>query len=372
MRKLVTIRQISDIQDIEDADRIKVATVDGWKTIVKKDEFIVGDYCVYFEIDSLIPDDHETFSFLKTKKSFEGKKWKFLKTIRLRGQISQGLILPIATLPEVQKIVGEAPEDFLEYDFSEALGIVKYEPPSELKIISDSKGSYPSYIRKTGEERIQNVFSKYKALYGDVEFVPTLKMDGSSITVCYVNEPAYFIGNSEDNEGLTEQVWVGSHNHVLKAPLEIDGVEIVRPSGFYHAVDSINLRDRLADWCRANDTQIAIQGELMGPKIQGNFEKFNDFTMRAFYIYFIKEARRATPSEFVRICNEIGVKMVAHYEPIKVFEVFSNVGEILAFAEGESEFNSMREGLVFKADIMRNGEPVSFKAISNSFLLGKK
>jgi len=371
MRKLATIRQIIDIQDIEGADRIKLATVDGWKTIIKKDEMEIGDYGVYFEIDSLIPDRNDVFAFLKTTKKFEGRVWKFLKTIRLRGQISQGLLLPLSVLPKVKEIVGDNPQDFLDYDFSESLGIVKYEPPSELVVSSDSKGTYPSYVRKTGEERIQNVFAKYKERYADVEFVPTLKMDGSSITVCYVNNPTYFVGHSEDNEGLTEQVWVGSHNHVLKAPLEIDGVEIVRPSGFYSAVDSVNLGERLADWCRENNTQIAIQGELLGPKIQGNFEKFNQFTMRAFYVYFIEEARRATPTEFIRICNEIGIETVKHYEPIKVFQVFSTVDEVLDFAEGKSEFNPIREGLVFKADVMRNGEPVSFKAISNSFLLRK-
>lgn len=372
MRKLVTIRQINDIQDIEGADRIKVATVDGWKTIVQKDTFKIGDYCVYFEIDSLIPETNETFGFLQTTKKFEGKTWKYLKTIRLRGQISQGLVLAISNLPEVEYIVKERPQDFLDYDFSEVLGIIKYEPPSELAVSGDSKGTFPSYIRKTGEERIQNVFEKMKRNYGDVEFIPTLKMDGSSLTVCYVNNPTYFVGNSEDNKDLTEQVWVGSHNHVLKAPLEVDGEEIVRKNGFYDAVDSINLRERLAEWCRANNTQIAIQGELLGPKIQGNFEKFNQFTMRAFYIYFVEEARRATPEEFIRICSEIGVETVKHYAPIKVFEVFSSVDEILDFAEGESEFNKNREGLVFKANVMRNGEPISFKAISNSFLLGKK
>lgn len=372
MRKLATIRKISDIQPIEGADRIQLAIVDGWKTIVQNGKFNIGDFCVYFEIDSLIPETNEVFSFLQTTKKFEGKTWKYLKTIRLRGQISQGLILPIDELQEVKEIVGENPQDFLDYDFSEALGVVKYEPPSDLAVSGQAKGSFPSYIRKTGENRIQNVFEKLKENYADIEFVPTLKMDGSSLTVCYVNDPVFFVGRSEDTEGLTEQVWVGSHNNVLKEPQIVDGEEIVRKNGFFEAVDSINLREKLANWCRENDTQIAIQGELLGPKIQGNFEQFNDFTFRAFYVYFVKEARRATPDEFRKICNEIGVTMVKEYEPIKVFQVFKNVDEILDFAEGESEYNNIREGLVFKSNVLVNGEPLTFKAISNSFLLRKK
>lgn len=373
-RKLVTIRKIKDIQDIEGADRIKLAIVDGWKTIVKNGEFNIGDYGVYFEIDSLIPMEDSRFEFLNSTKTMFGVKSRYIKTIRLRGQISQGLVLPIHLLKEIQEVVGDNPEDFLDQDFAEVLGVQKYEEPDDAPIGSEKRGSFPFYIQKTGENRIQNVFDLMKENYKDVVFIPTLKMDGSSMTVAYVNNPAYFTGkvDKDYDETTTEQTWVASHRLVLREPQADPETGEVRKNAFYEAYYRSGLDTKLKEWCIENNTQIAVQGELLGPKIQKNFEGFNEYTFRAFYVYLIDEGRRATPSEFLKICEELDIETVKHYEPIKVFEVFSTVEEILEFAEGASEKNPKREGLVFKADVLHNGQPLSFKAISNTYLLGKK
>ena len=376
MRKLVTIRKIINLVPIENADRIEVAIVDGWHTVVKKGAFKVGDYCIYFEIDSLLPFNDENFQFINNTKKFNGETWRYVKTIKLRKQISQGLALPLNELVKVNEVIGNSPENFLEFDFAEILGVIKYEEQDDINFQGDSKGVFPYYIKKTGEVRIQNVFNRMKENYKDVEFIPTLKMDGSSLTVAYVNNPVYFIGRDEENEGMTEQVWVGSHNRVIKDPLSIsineDNEEVVRKNEFHDAVDKINLKEKLRNWCKVNSKQIAIQAELLGPKIQGNFEKFNTFTMKAFYIYFIDEQRRATPDEFLSICKELDIDTVIHYKPMKVFEIFDTVEDLLLFAEGESINNKVREGLVFKSNLIVDGEPLSFKVISNSFLLGKK
>lgn len=374
-RQLVTIRKIKDIQDIEGADRIKLAIVDGWKTIVKNGEFNIGDYGVYFEIDSLIPLEDERFEFINTTKTMNGVKARYLKTIRLRGQISQGLVLPIAALKEIAEIVGDNPEEYLERDFSETLGVVKYEEPDDAPVGSQKSGSFPFYVEKTGENRIQNVFDRYAENYKDVEFYPTLKMDGSSMTIAYVNNPAYFTGKvgidytAED----TEQLWVASHRLVLRKPRPDPETGDVRKNAFYEAYHATGLEKTLPKWCKEKGVQIAIQGELLGPKIQKNFEKFNKNTFRAFYVYFIDEGRRATPTEFKAICEELGLKTVKVYPPIKIFQVCKTVEEILEMAEGDSENNPHREGLVFKSDqLNRHGQPISFKAISNTYLLGKK
>lgn len=373
-RKLVTIRKIKDIQNIEGADRIKLAIVDGWKTIVKNGEFQIGDFGVYFEIDSLIPMEDERFDFIQSSKSMFGVKARYLKTIRLRGQISQGLVLPIHYLKEIQEIVGDHPENFLDFDFAEHLGVLKYEEPDDMPVGSEKRGSFPFYIEKTGENRIQNVFDKMKDVYKDVEFIPTLKMDGSSMTIAYVNNPAYFTGKEgkDFDNTTTDQTWVASHRLVLREPTEDPETGEVRKNAFYEAYYRTGLDTKLKEWCLANNTQIAVQGELLGPKIQSNFEGFNEFTFRAFYVYLIDQGRRATPTEFLKICKELDIQTVKHYEPIKVFQVFSTVEEILDFAEGASERNPKREGLVFKADVLYNGQPLSFKAISNTYLLGKK
>ena len=96
-RKLVTVRTIDAIDAIEGADQIVAATVDGWQVVVKKGEFEVGQKCVFFEIDSFVPANRKEFAFLAargTKLDDEGKERCRLRTIKLRGVISQGLALP--------------------------------------------------------------------------------------------------------------------------------------------------------------------------------------------------------------------------------------------------------------------------------------
>ena len=110
MRKLASIKTISDIQPIEGRDRIELAIVDGWQIIVKKDEYKIGNKTVFVEIDSVLPDKHE-FEFLKSKK-FR------IKTLKMAGVISQGICFPLSVLPEG---IYE-----LEQDVTELMGITKY------------------------------------------------------------------------------------------------------------------------------------------------------------------------------------------------------------------------------------------------------
>ena len=148
MRKLVTIQEIEDIQPIEGADSIEKAKIKEWWVVVKKGEFIVGDYCIYFEIDSFLPIKPE-YEFLlrgsSPKKMLvdgQEKEGIRLKTIRLKGQISQGLALPIATIANnLPKEVGT--------DISEILGVIKYEPPIPANLAGVVKGNFPSFIPKT-------------------------------------------------------------------------------------------------------------------------------------------------------------------------------------------------------------------------------
>ena len=92
MRKLASVRMVSDLRPIQGADRIEVARVDGWECVVKKGEFSIGEQIVYIEIDSILPERPE-FEFLRDRK-FR------VRTIKLRGQVSQGLVLPLSVLPD--------------------------------------------------------------------------------------------------------------------------------------------------------------------------------------------------------------------------------------------------------------------------------
>ncbi len=139
-RKLASVVKIVDIQPIPGADAIVVVTVKGWKVVVKVNEYKVGDLAVYYEIDSFLPIRPQ-FEFLR-KSSYKrmGSSEGFrLKTIRLRGQISQGLLTPI---PEGISNPKEGD------DLTEALDIVKYEPPIPAQLAGKIKGTFPSFIPK--------------------------------------------------------------------------------------------------------------------------------------------------------------------------------------------------------------------------------
>ncbi len=191
-RKLATIRKIKDIVPIEGADAIELALVDGWQVVVAKNVgHKVGDKVVYCEIDSFLPIKEE-FEFLR-KSSYKkmGDQEGFrLKTIKLRGQISQGLILPYSVIPVAQfASAHDLPEGM---DVSEMLGIVKYDPPVSAQLAGKVKGNFPSFLRKTDEERIQNLVKEYAAwaLSSKHQFYATEKLDGSSFT-CYLKDGVF-------------------------------------------------------------------------------------------------------------------------------------------------------------------------------------
>jgi len=162
-RKLATIEKILDIQPIKNADKIEVATVRGWKVVVKKNEFKVGDWCIYIEIDSVLPPKPE-FEFLANSKYR-------IKTRKMRNQISQGIVFPLSILPHKMPFLSEGT------DVTDILQITKYEPPIPAQLSGISKGSFPSHSVKTDEERIQNLVENYEELKKET-YIETEKLDG--------------------------------------------------------------------------------------------------------------------------------------------------------------------------------------------------
>lgn len=152
MRKLASIQIIKDLQAIENSDNLLVATILGWKVVVnKKENFKIGDKVVYFEIDSFLPI-REEFEFLR-KSSYKndvilGDGFR-LKSVRLRGQLSQGLILPLAVFFSPEEIANFNIDD----DLTERLGVKKWEQPESALVGGDSKGRRPSFIKRTEETR---------------------------------------------------------------------------------------------------------------------------------------------------------------------------------------------------------------------------
>ncbi len=337
-RKLASIRQISEIRPIEGADAIELAIVDGWNVVVAKNvNHKVDDYVVYCEIDSFLPIKPE-FEFLR-KSSYKkmGDQEGFrLKTIKLRGQISQGLILP---LDEVIPFPNNL--DYMEVgkDVTELLGIVKYEPPIPAELAGKVKGLFPSFIRKTDEERVQNLVSEYEnwKVQSQHQFYVTEKLDGSSATFYY-------------KDGV---FGVCSRNLEL---LETEG------NTFWKVAGELNIEEKLIGLGR----NISLQGELIGEGIQGNPYKIKGQTVKFFTGYDIDKQSRISFVDLIAIL----LLMKLEYVPVLNKEYFilpDKVEEMLKYAEGKSELNpnTEREGVVVRS---MDGT-ISFKAISNKFLL---
>jgi RNA ligase (TIGR02306 family) len=338
-RKLATIKKITDINPIEGADKIELVTVGGWKVVVAKDVgHKVGDLVVYCEIDSFLPI-REEFEFLRKssyKKMSDGTEGFRLKTIRLRGQISQGLILPIVVLNPPDTNIYITPFEGL--DVSEMLEIVKYEPPIPAELAGKVKGLFPSFIRKTDEERIQNLTSEYEE-FKKQKFYVTEKLDGSSATFYY-------------KDGV---FGVCSRNLEL---LETEG------NTFWKVARELNLENKMKDF----GVNISVQGELIGEGIQGNPYKIKGQTVRFFNLFDIDLQEYHSFNMTKKSLEVMGLEMVPVVD--EFFTLPDTVDEILKYAEDKSKLNPDfdREGIVIRT----LDRKVSFKVISNQFLLNEK
>ena len=327
-RQLASIVQIANIQPIPNADAIEVASVKGWKVVIKKGELKIGDKAVYFEIDSFLPIKPQ-FEFLRKssyRKLSDGAEGFRLKTIKLRGQLSQGLLVPLATFNLDDLEIGT--------DVTEQLGVVKYEPPVPAQLAGEIKGLFPSFIPKTDEIRVQNLDIDVR---GERVYI-TEKLDGSSFT-------AYF----KDGE-----FGICSRNYELK---ETDS------NAFWNAARLLNLREKLTN----HGKNIAIQGELIGPGIQGNPYMLKYPTIQFFTGYNIDEKRRMYFDEIEWLFFRLDLTMVPVVDTQYFIPVENTVDKLLELAIGKSHLNeeTEREGIVIRG----YDKDFSFKSISNVYLL---
>lgn len=352
-RKLATIREVKDILPIENADKIEVAIIDGWECVVKKDDnFKVGDLVIYIEIDSILPEKPE-FEFLRPRR-FR------IRTIKLRKQISQGLVLPISYLANQKYKLGD--------DVTEELGIMKYDPEliieREIKLpkpknklqrflmkyewyrrwrkrrMRNTQRFFPGWIVKTDETRIQNL-SKLFEEHRDrkTKFIVTEKIDGQSFTA-YVDD--------KNTTGIcSRNLWVSKTGDSNYAQM-------------YEKYKLENVLPKLKKELGAKT--VVIQAEIAGPGIQGNKYKLKE--MEIFVFNCIINNKKLTPNDIEEKLLGYGLRYVPLLET--GYTLPETIKEVVEKSKGKSVlYDRKREGLVIRSEDYQT----SFKVINPEFLL---
>ena len=343
MRKLASIQRIWKIEPIEGADRIELAHILGWQCVVNKGQFREMDLAVYFEVDSFLPIAPE-FEFLRAssyrKTDIMGEGF-CLRTMKFRGQISQGLLLPVCTFPAISENAE------LGTDVTEILGVKKWEIEERITTGGTMIGTLPYDIPHTDETRVQAEPDLIQAFAG-LEYYISTKMDGSS----------HSVGIDENGFHVT------GHNYEYKD----DG-----NSPFYELVKSMDLQAKMEAFAAANNlSTFTIQGELCAPGIQKNRLKL---TKPAWYVFTIQEnGKRVGLTRMLEVCEKLQLESVPIEEigtdlPVK----YPTVEALLERADGNYPKGGKKEGIV-----IRPTEPVycelvsgalSMKVVSNKYLL---
>lgn len=361
MRKLASIVEIASCDPIPETDRLSVATMagKGWRVVTGRDEFKPGDLAVYFEIDSYLPPDDARYDFLHGRclKRFVSKGGGVLregvriKTAKLRGVISQGLLMPIAKFPEAAGMSTGA-------DLTALLKVDHYDEVKEMlqpaignPLNSEAMGDFPGLIPKSDEERLQGLAEYFETMKGR-RFEVTAKDDGSSATIFF----------SPTIDG-SDPFGVCSRNLRLKRP---DGGGKV--SAFWQVEAKYGLEEKLRSIYEKDGRELALQGELVGPGINADRDRYPDFEFHVFRIWDLGAQAFLPPAERVALCAGHGIPHVQVIEPdFPFFDRITTMDEALKFAEGRTLRGNEREGIVMKAS---DGiDDTHFKVVSNRYLL---
>lgn len=362
-RKLVSVQKIKAIKPIEGADKIEIAQVLNWDCVVRKGEYQVGDEVIYFEIDSLLPDI-PMLEFLKGS-SWSQKLNKYkISTHKFRGQISQGLVIPIKDLEELDRQIHNREECIpIAYvegtDLTEILGVEKYEPPVSNGALGELI-NHEWYVPKTDEERIQvcanDVLPEYINSERD-DWYASIKLDGCSCTA-----------------GLFEDMFlIGGRNQWYKGP-----------NMYTITVEKYISEEKLKAHLKETGEYLVFQGELCGPGIQSNKLGLSEKDWFIFNAWIsttgkMDSYRKCNVIEMLCLCKKFDLPHVPiiNYENKFDFKATTDIDQtvdnLLNYADqfkyrqwfSDASPSQIAEGVVFRMDDMTN----SFKVISNKFLL---
>ena len=348
MRHLASVQYVHDVTSIEGADRIELAHILGWQCVVPKGQFHVGDLGVYFEIDSYLPIEDSRYEFLKDmcykNSSILGEGYK-IKTQKMRGELSQGLLLPTTDFPEIKNPVQGL-------DVTELLHVRKWIVEETATSGGTIIGDLPDSVPKTDETRVQCVPELIKELGKQTYYIST-KMDGSS----------HSISISED-----DKFHVTGHNYEYKD----DGV-----SAFYELVKERGFEEKLRRYKEINGLKsITVQGEFCAPGIQQNRMKL---IKPEWFVFTVNEdMKRKGLTELTNVAKAIGATMVPIEEIGEHFdEQYPTIEAVLARSD-ESMYKVGKQTTKAEGIVIRPTEPVysktlngplSMKAVSNKYLL---
>jgi len=349
MRKLASIQTVNAVEPIPGADAIERIRVLGWWIVSKRGEFRPGDKLVYCEIDSLLPERPE-FEFLRAS-SFKQPQLDpegnpilpagfRIKTVKLRGQVSQGICFSLATLPP------DAPTEE-GADVTAFLGILKWEPPIPVGMGGRVKGAFPAFLPKTDETRVQVLPGVLERHRGKTFYV-TEKLDGTSFTA-FVRQGEF--GLCSRNQWIDET----DESNVL--------VRIAR---------GLKLEEKLRATSEKLGCDISIQAEVIGPGIQKNKYALKAPTLRIFNVLDVGSYRLIDHASMLAAVAEMGLETVPQ---LGMLELNHTVDELVAFSEGKSVLHSgvHREGVILRPLVEEHdhqvGGRLSFKVINPKFLL---
>lgn len=343
-RKLAHIEVISEIMEHGNAETLEIAKVLGWACVVLKGQFKAGQTVVFIEPDAILPEGRPEWEFMR-ERGFR------IKTIRLRGVVSQGLVFPEEILDNPPtygpRLIGD--------DVTEVLGIKKYEVYVPAQLAGVVKGNFPEFLHKTDEMRIQAVPG---VLYRhqNKKFYVTEKLDGSSMTVYLRHDP----------ETGSPTFGVCSRNLELK---ESEG------NSYWKVARDLDLEGKMISRTIMSDYPLlnfSLQGELIGPGVQKNKYGLDKLQFRVFNIFNIDTGKYLPYTQFVDIAEKMGLQTV----PVLLTDYIlsETVEEMVEFSKGKSVLSKTahREGVIFRPLVEEYDEDLgrlSFKVINPDFLL---
>ena len=345
MRHLVTIQKITDIKSIPDADRIELALVLGWQSVVPKGQFKTGDKCVYFEVDSFLPIEPR-YEFLSKScyrnNEFMGEGYKIF-TQKFRGEISQGLILPLTEFPEINAenvTVGE--------DITELLNVRKWDIPEVAGFVGTAFRKKPYGIPTTDETRVQSITDLIQQLKGKPYYIST-KMDGTSCTMYCINGEFGVCGRTDEYKD--------------------DGKSMMYEFAKQHGID-----ERMKEYNRNSGKNIVIQGEFCGPKIQKNRLALREYHWYVFNVLNGDSMKLLSLNDMLSVCKELNLTSVPIEEISDCFNY--TIEELIERAKGKYPSGQNKEGIVIRPQFpeycYKLGKSLSFKVLNNDFLAKEK